>query len=222
MEAWRCLSVYDIDSKERISSLVAPENEYYWDAVWAEHDSNIYIELGVKQKYDLYRGIFRYDYHSLVTVPTPLKTLNISPDGKYSFIEDDGRGNIGLFSTSTGNEIRFVLPDKILKLNYVRNQGNYRYWTHSLKHLTWIIEGGKTYAILYNWTSSPVLTKMGISGFWKLDCETGISTELTAPKGISTRVSKNDYKMPAGLENGKLIWAIPNDSGGLKASALNQ
>jgi len=220
------LSIYDVASKEKISSHVAPQNEYYWNVAWAEHDGNIYIELSVKKEYGFYSGIFRYDYKTSELVPTPLNALNISPDGKYCFhdiVNHVKNGHIGLYSTSTGNETRFIVPDRILTWNNVSDQVNYRIFTHQLKHLSWIIEGGKTYAVLYNLAPSAFLAKMGISGFWKVDCETGVFEELAAPKGISTYYkSRNDYQMPAGLENGKLIWAVPNDSGGLKASALDQ
>lgn len=224
---WRpgdVLSIYDVANKEKIESLVAPQNEYYWDAAWAEYDGKIYIELGVQKESGLHRGIFRYDYKTYELVPTPLQALNISPDGKYCFKAAKREGYLGLYSISTGNEIRFVVPDKILKLDYVKDQryqGYYRYFTNGLKHFSWIIEGGKTYAVLYKWAYSSLLARMGISGFWKVDCETGICEELAAPKGISTFVSRNDYQMPAGLENGRLVWAVSDGEGNLRASTIN-
>ncbi len=218
------LIVYDADSKEKISFHDAPKNEYYWNAVWAEHDGNIYVDLSEENTNGLFSGIFRYDYKASVLVPTPLKALNISPDGKYCFhdiVNNIKNGEIGLYSTSTGNEIRFIVPDRNPAWNNVSDQVYSRIFTHQLKLLSWIIEGSKTYAVLYNLAPSSLLAKMNISGFWKVDCETGIFKELAAPKGISTYYkSRNDYQMPAGLANGKLVWPVSDGKGGLKASTL--
>lgn len=229
---WRpgdALSVYDVNSKEITSSLVAPKNDHYLDATWAEYDGNIYVFREIRQEYASLDGVFRYNFLSSELVPTPLKSNIISPDGKYCFQKSSGTSGykIGLYSTGTEDEIPLVVPDKILRLDYLKRKDDksyYRYFSGNLRFLTWIIEDGKSYAVLYDAGSSSLHEQMDITGFWKVDCETGKSEEMAAPKEISTYRSKlrNDYQMPAGLENGKLVWPVSDGKGGLKASTLEQ
>jgi len=201
------LHLFDIHQGE-LQQVVADTNEIFLDASWAVFDDNIYLRK--------LKGVFRYDIASSKMIPMTFKSANISPNGKYCFLDDFyGKDGAELYLTGSEQQVALITPEKIKQSSFERPDLQF---ISSLKLFDWIIDGNKTYAIVFDTDIAGCLKYFNLSGFWKLDCETGLAIELPVPKYISQIWKAHNYQLPAGLQDGKLVWALPTPEGNLKAS----
>jgi len=209
------INILDLKSGEKQQAVVADSNEVFLNTSWAPFDGNIY--LWVRKRYA--SGIFKYDFTSAKLIPTTFKSVNFSPDGKYCFKDSDYEGTPAeLVHASSGENVEMITPEKMQ--DWPGNSDMIFYST--LEIFDWIIVGNKSFAIICNQGIDGVLNRLQISGFWQLDCDTGRSIELPAPSGISPTPGLPGYQLPAGLKNGKLVWAIPDSKGGYKTAIIDQ
>jgi len=208
------LNIFDLKKGEQ-QTVVADSNEVFVNVSWTLFDGNIYLWKRVFKKYRAYDGVFKYDFNSDKLNPTTFKSVDLSPDGKYYFI-DSYPGSIGaeLYLASSGKKVELITPEK-MKQSWIDYPD--MMFDSSLKLLDWIIVGNKSFAIICNQGIDGALNRLKISGFWKLDCDTGRSIELPAPNGISPT-----HQLPAGLKDGKLVWAAPDAKGVYRTAIIDQ
>ncbi len=214
------LSMFDITTGEKRQLIAAEANEVFLNAAWANYDGNIYLKKRVSREFEGHEGVFKYDLASAKLTPTILKSVNLSPRGRYCFLDSDvGNAGAELYDTSSDREVELVVPTK-MKQSWIDHPDIM--FLSSLTLIDWMKLGSKTYAIVCNQGIDGALQRLQISGFWQLDCESGLLTELSAPKGISPTPGISGYQAPAGLRDGIIVWALPDSKGGYKASIANK
>jgi hypothetical protein len=214
------LSIFDSKIEELKELVSADSNEIFLDAFWALFDGNVYVKKQVALKYGEYEGVFKYDFTSSKFIPTTFKSVDLSPDGKYCFINSNPE-NTGAELNLTGTEkkVTLITPNK-MKQNCVENPDIM--FISSLKLIDWLVDRNNTYAIVCNQGIDEALNSLHVTGFWKIDCNTGTIKELPAPNNISPTPGLTNYQLPSGIKDGKLVWAVPNTNGGYQSSILDQ
>lgn len=84
----------------------ADSNQNFQDVTWEKFDGNIYVKMMVHLEYGTRHGIFKYDLAKMSFVPTPYKSLDFSPDGKYYYYWDDSPVHL-IYSRETNEPVTF-------------------------------------------------------------------------------------------------------------------
>lgn len=101
----------------------ADSNQNFQDVTWEKFDGNIYVEMMVNLEYGTHHGIFKYDLAKMSFVPTPYKSLDFSPDGKYYYYSDDSPVHI-IYSRETNEAVTFGQDSNFQLLDWFVDEKN--------------------------------------------------------------------------------------------------
>ncbi len=132
----------------------ADSNQNFQDVTWEKFDGNIYVAMMVHLEHGTHHGIFKYDLAKMSFVPTPYKSLDFSPDGKYYYYNDDRP--VSIIYRRKSNEA--------VTINGIDQDAYFQV-------LSWYVDDRETYALV-----------IASGSFWSVNLDTGNAKLVPKPE----------------------------------------